>query len=194
MPDGSVIMHGALPYDPAKAHEYYLKTRDLKGRTAGAAQPATVGRPNVKIQTASVPKGPVVAQKNVAQKNAAIVARMASLNKKLSALRKILADLQKQLKALSGSKTTAKATATGSAKSGSPQKISKPTLQDKAKAARASKDYYNKHKNDKPKADDAKAIQAKIDNIKSQIKKLREEIANAHKPAVPVGAGKQTNK
>lgn len=32
LPDGTVLMHGSRPYDPAKAREYYLRTRKLKGR------------------------------------------------------------------------------------------------------------------------------------------------------------------
>ena len=39
--DGTIIMHGKRPYDPAKARAYYLRTRHLKGRakaTAGTAQ------------------------------------------------------------------------------------------------------------------------------------------------------------
>jgi hypothetical protein len=39
LPDGTVLMHGDLehraPYDPRKAHEYYLRTRRLKGRRRG---------------------------------------------------------------------------------------------------------------------------------------------------------------
>jgi len=30
-------MHGARPYDPKKAHEYYIRTRELKGRKKGRA-------------------------------------------------------------------------------------------------------------------------------------------------------------
>lgn len=31
-------------YDPAKAHEYYLRTRELKGRQKGVDDPKTKGR------------------------------------------------------------------------------------------------------------------------------------------------------
>lgn len=36
--DGTILMHGKAPYDPAKARAYYLRTRQLKGRQKGAAQ------------------------------------------------------------------------------------------------------------------------------------------------------------
>src|SRR5262245_53478591 len=35
LPNGTVLMHGKAPYDPAKAHEYYIRTRQLKGRKKG---------------------------------------------------------------------------------------------------------------------------------------------------------------
>jgi chromosome segregation ATPase len=35
LPDGTLLMHGATEYDPRKAHEYYLRTRKLKGRQPG---------------------------------------------------------------------------------------------------------------------------------------------------------------
>lgn len=36
LPDGTTLMHGRAPYDPVKAHEYYIRTRQLKGRKKGA--------------------------------------------------------------------------------------------------------------------------------------------------------------
>lgn len=37
LPDGTILMHGRTPYDPVKAHEYYMRTRKLKGRKKAAA-------------------------------------------------------------------------------------------------------------------------------------------------------------
>src|SRR3954451_21631089 len=39
LPNGEVLMHANAPYDPKKAHDYYLRTRKLKGRRPGTAQP-----------------------------------------------------------------------------------------------------------------------------------------------------------
>lgn len=36
LPDGTILRHGRAPYDPVKAHEYYLRTRQLKGRRKGS--------------------------------------------------------------------------------------------------------------------------------------------------------------
>lgn len=44
LPDGTILMHGRAPYDPVKAHEYYMRTRKLKGRRKGAVQlPPAIG-------------------------------------------------------------------------------------------------------------------------------------------------------
>ena len=39
LPNGEVIRHDGEAYDPAKAHEYYMRTRKLKGRKKGSANP-----------------------------------------------------------------------------------------------------------------------------------------------------------
>lgn len=39
--NGTVVLHELTPYDPAKAHAYYLRTRALKGRKKGSAQDIT---------------------------------------------------------------------------------------------------------------------------------------------------------
>lgn len=44
LPNGEVLMHGTALYDPKKAHEYYLRTRELKGRKKGKGEPTSVKR------------------------------------------------------------------------------------------------------------------------------------------------------
>jgi hypothetical protein len=39
LPNGEVLLHAGRMYDPKKAHEYYLRTRELKGRQKGQAAP-----------------------------------------------------------------------------------------------------------------------------------------------------------
>jgi hypothetical protein len=43
LPTGEVIMHAGQPYDAQKAHEYYMRTRKLKGRKRGSTPPPTGG-------------------------------------------------------------------------------------------------------------------------------------------------------
>lgn len=52
LPDGTILMHAGRPYDPVKAHEYYLRTRKLKGRKRGQAQPPKVD-PKAKANAAA---------------------------------------------------------------------------------------------------------------------------------------------
>ena len=41
LPDGTTLMHGKKPYDPAKARQYYLRTRRLIGRQKGTTKEPT---------------------------------------------------------------------------------------------------------------------------------------------------------
>jgi len=50
LPDGTTLMHGAKPYDPAKARAYYLRTRELKGRKKGTAPPPPKSADQVKYR------------------------------------------------------------------------------------------------------------------------------------------------
>lgn len=50
-------------YDPQKAHEYYMRTRKLKGRKKGSAAAAPVGRPRGKAQPKAKPKPKTPEQK-----------------------------------------------------------------------------------------------------------------------------------
>lgn len=44
LPNGEVIRHAGEAYDPAKAHEYYMRTRKLKGRKKGSGDDPTSPR------------------------------------------------------------------------------------------------------------------------------------------------------
>lgn len=72
LPNGEVLMHGTRPYDPVKAHEYYERTKQLKGRRTGAA--TTIGGA----------KKPAPAVNN--QKKVAAAEQVARLRSKLAQL------------------------------------------------------------------------------------------------------------
>lgn len=62
LPNGTVLMHGSAPYDPLKAHEYYLKTRHLKGRKSGQGKNPVYSLPGFKksqnrLVTVTLPNG-----------------------------------------------------------------------------------------------------------------------------------------
>lgn len=119
--DKPSLIHALPGYDPTKAHEYYLRTRKLHPRQAGAAQPVSTRtgatRPKSVIH-------PVAAQQLARQRQAAAAAVL-SLQNKLSELKTVLA---KKKAALNRS-----------------QKDQKPTAADKAQSARDSKKYRQEH-------------------------------------------------
>lgn len=118
------LMHGAHPYNPAKydpnkAHEYYLRTRDLKGRRKGEAdRPSGPGRGGAKAKAETKHQISPTAQKKVAQ----LTARLHQLQARL---RELLANKRK---------------------SSPSKKDDHKTAADKSKDARDSKKYREKHK------------------------------------------------
>lgn len=168
-----VIAHLLAPYDPVKAHEYYLRTRQLKGRQAGAEQ-LTIGRTSK--------AAPLPAKKPAkSKKQTAFEAQIAALQGRLEKLRTVLAELTKQAQARSG------VTPTAPAKSG--DKPTKQTSKQKAAAAKKAKAYYEKHKNDKKTpSQQVKELETKIKAIQAKIKKMKAEIAAADKKKHKTGS------
>lgn len=150
--DGTILMHGTAPYDPAKAHDYYVRTRQLKGRRKGQTTYTVKGRHGGTVQ---LTKQQLVEQQAYAAK------RVAEIKSKLSDLRK---DLEKRM--AEAHKADAKA------KRG-------PTAADKREAAKESEQYRDKHKQQltnkrkraaakKPVADKKKKTSS-VSEVKAQI-------------------------
>lgn len=156
-PEEILLLHGSAPYDPLKAHEYYLKRRQLKGRKPGSSfQKSKV-----------IKKAPA---KSAVQRRKEAQARVAALTARLNRLQQVLALLVKQAKARSGVKPAKLTPAKNSN-----DKSSKLTAQQKAKAAKQKKDYYEKHK-DQSLSQQAKELQAKIRLIEARIKAMRAKL------------------
>lgn len=116
--DGTVLMHDGLPYDPQKAHEYYMRTRKLHPRQGGGSY--TVTTSNGKTLKLS--------SQQLAEQKVYAAARVEQIKKNLSDLGVILRDkLQK-------------------AKESAAQAAKPPTNAEKAKAARDAAAYRNSHK------------------------------------------------
>jgi hypothetical protein len=154
LPNGEVLMHGTKPYDPKKAHEYYLRTRQLKGRKKGQYDPkvATLAKRLAGMSDEQIheeirkSKDPAEkkligvmlgnrqriqgkkADPQLAQKRQAAAQRVSSLQSKL-------AELNQKLKE-----------ATAKARKSQAKKRRGPTQADKSKKARESKQYRDKHK------------------------------------------------
>ena len=175
LPDDSALFHGG-EYDPAKAREYYLRTRELKGRKKGSAPPPAKGR----VAKATVTK---LSSK---QRAAATQAKIDHLKKRLEKLRDALAELVAAAKKRSGVDPKD----TKGAKGASSTSNSKLTPQQKKQAAARSKEYYEKNK-DKSPDEQVKALEAQIKSIKARIKAA---IADAKKKPAKKSKSKTASK
>ena len=123
--DGTHLMHAGKPYDPKKAHDYYLRTRKLHPRAKGSepakggrSRSATVGRSKTtKTNSQQLSEQSAYAARRVSELRARLTELTAELRKRLSEARK-----QEQ-----------------EAKKG-------PSTEDKRKAAESSKKYRDSHK------------------------------------------------
>lgn len=161
LPNGEILMHAGVPYDPVKAHEYYVRTRKLKGRKKGTRPTASA------VRGARLPvKGNPVLVKQ--RKEAA--ARVASLQKTLAKLQDALkTKMAEAKKAEQKSKRSAKEAA-------------KPdTAAEKSDKAREAKKYRDTHKQElktKAKQDRAKSG-GSGGGSKSEIKKAGKSVADS---------------
>lgn len=120
--NGTILKHADLPYDPAKAHEYYLRTRHLKGRKKSTSY--TVKTANGK--TVRLSSKQLVEQKAYAAK------RVGEIKKRLGELS---SKLHEAMRAAEKKKSTSKR-----------ESAKPPSAADKSKAARDSRQYRDKHK------------------------------------------------
>jgi hypothetical protein len=137
-----LLQHAADVYDPVKAHEYYLKTRQLKGRQRGSSDDPRTGKTREQI-----------AKDARAHQREELSMRIKSLSAKLAKLEALIK--QKEAEARSTkSKSTAK-------KERAAKEKDKPkTAAEKAKEARDAKKYRQQHKQElksKAKAHDKKS-------------------------------------
>lgn len=159
-------------YDPAKAREYYLRTRELTGRKKGSA--IEPGGPPVGSGVASAPAKPPA--KPVVKGN-----RAAILKDRLGRLEEILDDLTARVeaaKARSGITTPTK-------KSGEADKSKDPSTSSKEKSssqkkkdAKAAAERYEKNKTAET-SKDAQAVQDEIEEVQKAIAEARAELADA---------------
>jgi hypothetical protein len=132
LPNGEILMVTDASgirhiYDPVKAHQYYLRTRKLKGRKKGSAQPPAAGLGR---------KGPDPAVR--ARKKRELLARIANLEDKLQKLEALIKKKETE------AKQAAKKSADDKRKAA--KEAAKPdTAAEKAKKAREAKQYRAKN-------------------------------------------------
>lgn len=185
-----LLIHGtteADTYDPVKAREYYLRTRQLKGRGSGGGRTST-GRPSAKGEiSARLARQAQAAQTQrrakAASNRKAVEAKVAALQVRMGALQNLLKDLVAQ-KGEAQAKATEKAAKDSSgSKTSSGSKAStdrKPlTAKQKSDAAKRSKEHYEENKQPAIKKLKGKELDDKITEVRSKITQMRGEIAAA---------------
>lgn len=123
LPNGTILMHGRAPYDPVKAHEYYIRTRHLKGRKQGA--------PTFKV---SKPSG-----KTVILTSRELTEQRAYAAKRINNIKLKLAELNSKLRVALREARDKKAKSEREAKK-------PPTAAEKAESRRESKKYRAKNR------------------------------------------------
>jgi hypothetical protein len=180
--DDSVLLHDVKNYNPLKAHEYYVRTRELKGRVAGkdAIHPKAVTGP--KAVSSPTAKSRVVkatpVNKGMEQKHQEAEAQVAAFRARLDKLHGVLAQLVKKAKARSGVETPhegakRKAEAQREAKDKTPQ-----TAEQKRKQAVSSKKSYEKNKELHPRKKTSSPSQ-EIDDLREKIASIRTQLHDA---------------
>lgn len=101
-----IIRHVDAPYDPAKAHDYYLKTRQLKGRKPGSIVTPIHKTGVAKVQSAAVQK--LARQKAATAKIARLTIKVHALSNALKEAQKALQNKKAEDKKNSDGKTTVK--------------------------------------------------------------------------------------
>lgn len=173
--DGTILLHDGLPYDPVKAHEYYVRNRHLKGRHKGRSVPVRAHTRNVSSKstyTVRLRNGSTVTltQKQLVEQQAYAAKRVSDIKTRLTELSD---KLKKMIQAAEHKKPA----------------VHKPTAADKRKAAKQSKQYRQKHKQilaNKAKSAKAKAPPKKtttqhytVAELKSKITDIRTRLKDA---------------
>lgn len=97
-----------MVYDPAKAHDYYERTKELKGREKGAPKPSSTGSPRPSHSAISGNKKARAAQDRVGRMRANVSKLKSALSEAESALSSKRQEARKTKKESSDDKSTAK--------------------------------------------------------------------------------------
>jgi hypothetical protein len=182
-PEEFILEHAKTPYDPVKRREYYLKTRELKGRTPGAAvtptglRPAPGTRPAAKrvtTRTVALKKPPVtIMEQRRKQRRKEINARVKAMNVRLDKLRTVLRQLVEEAQRRSGVDVKKDTPAKKAEPAGSTKKL---TAAEKREAAKRSKESYEKNKEKTPLSKQEKQLQREIKEVKRKIEQARKDL------------------
>lgn len=176
--DGTILMHDGAPYDPVKAHEYYIRTRHLKGRHRSASRAVPVRAHTRNVNNNANYTVRLSSGKTVTLTRQQLVEQQAYAAKRVADITKRLHELTDKLKQMLHEAEKKKADAN-----------KKPTAADKHKAAQKSKQYRQKHKQqlkNKAKQQKAKTPPKKtttsndpVVELKSKITEIRTRLKDA---------------
>lgn len=175
--DDSALFHGGT-YDPAKAHQYYLRTRKLKGRRPGVARVSSQ-RTGTKPTAQAVPAGTKPNRADTKSRRAELEAQKVALEKRLDRLREVLRKLVDEAQARSGVKKpghdvkdAAPETQVDKADRNQAEKSRKPLTasQKREKAQKAKETYEKEHPN---------TLSQDVDILKLQVEDMHKKIQTA---------------
>jgi chromosome segregation ATPase len=175
MIDDSALFHAGT-YDPAKAHEYYLRNRKLKGRVSRLEDKVS-SRPS-STRTTSGSAGGKPNRADTKSRQAQLRAEKEALEKRLDRLRDVLKELVDAAKKRSGGnpnkkddeKGKAPETQADKADRNKDQKKDKPetAAQKKEKAKKAKEAYEKEHPTSL--SQDIDVLQSQVEDIQHKIK------------------------
>lgn len=169
--DKVLLKHADVPYDPAKRREYYLKTRELKGRRTRKGDTAPQMRSGPRKLTAKEVKFIKAATGNraqVEQRRQSIETRVKVLNEKLKKLRAVLKGLKDQ----SDKQKSPEAKKKEDTKKEDPKDLTTAQKKERAKKAKEQRDKEAKSSPDQR----LKEVMDKIDAVKKQIEEVRAKL------------------
>lgn len=160
----------AHDYDPIKAHQYYLRTRELKGRDQ-AADDAPAKREGDRQE----PTSPFRRHSNKQtpeQHRAEVSAQVDALKTKLATLKETLAQLVEAAKLRSGIKPEVKTTQKPKSSPNEPSELTRKQRDDAAKRA---KEFREKNP-DEVLNQEVEALNTKIKAVQDKIQQMREKL------------------
>lgn len=162
------ISHSSTPYDPVKAHEYYIRTRHLKGRHKGTKVSGNKDLGRHKSSSYTIEKNGktyVLSAAQLAEQRAYAEMRVAKIEAKLSELGKHLHELMRKAQK---SRAHSQTQGTSSAR---------------ARRARQSKKYQQRH---------AATLAAKAKTRRQVLSSVKKSSTKSHKDPVATLQGKIT--
>jgi hypothetical protein len=163
--DDSALLHAEKRYDPVKAREYYLRTRQLKGRRGGSgAPPPLTSRVTGQSPPSSQRRSSSGSKLSPSQRKK-LLDQKAALENRLERLQDVLAQLVEAAKKRSGVETeTTKDASSPETKDKPAEKLTRAEKREKAEAAREA------YEPDPTVNQEVKQLQEQVQDVLAQIK------------------------